>query len=443
VSELPGIPKAVDAERAVLGTMIDNRGFLVDGVEFLEAEDFTSVHTRTVFHAMERLRDRGDLVDLPVTVEEVRSMGKLDLVGGAGFIGDLTKDAYSVATVYVGIRAIKTARSRRAIVALCRDAGKNAAESTIEPAEIIETLTAGLVEIGSHRVRGLVPASSVLAEVLAEAADPSLAQRGTVRSGLRDLDNLLGSFVPGSLVVIGGRPSMGKSALLDGISIEVSCRGAAPVALFSLEMPIKDVLRRVLAQMSGANLQRLMEAKLRPEELRAVREAARLLGDSPLYISDLASPMLRDIRLHASRLKMSGHVGLIVVDYIQLMRATKCQNREQEISSLSRGLKAIAKDLDVPILVGSQLSREAKFGVRPELSHLRESGAIEQDADIVCFLHEPGKPQANRQQPREMLLIVAKNRNGPTGDIKLTFEPTCARFTSRAPGLVERSQSAA
>jgi len=434
------VPNAIEAERAVLGTMVNGHGFKLDGVEALGEGDFYSARNREIFRAMQSLDVQGHAIDLVSVVEELRSRGTLDAVGGSPAISDLSETAFSPATVSLGLRKIHVAVARRRIVIACREAEQAASDASIEPAETVEALMNSITTVGSNGRGGLVPASEAAPEALAVVEHPEKF-RPRFPSGLGDLDALTTGWKPGEIVIVAGRPSMGKTALLVGFALEAARQGGEPVAFFSLEMNITAIMLRAICQVSGANLLQVQKGDLRGSEKQRLQDAVASVASLPLHVADLSSTMVRGIRLHAKRLKARHGLGLVVVDYLQLIRGPKSPNREQEVSAISRGLKTLAKELDVPVLVGSQLSREVdrRQNKRPVLADLRESGAIEQDADIVCFIHRPykDKPGATGAERREAVLIVGKQRNGPTGDVKLVFEPTCARFTCfarAAPG---------
>ncbi len=432
-------PCDLDAERALLCAMF-LVGVDIKGLENFDGAWFYRQSHRAVYDAMCAIEADGYRIDLLLVKDRLDRAGKLDLVGGMSYLTDLMAITVSAANAPAMIERVRNAAVRRQVRSACEIACQGVMDATSPVNETIDGLMAKLVEVGTSRQRGLVSIGEVVPHAIEELEDPSLAKADVVLSELGDLDRRTGGWRPGDFIVVGARPSMGKTALQLGFAITPALRHGLPVAFFSLEMSTKSIVQRVAAQLSGVDLQRAITGQLDQAEKRSFGDVLNTLRSIPFHISDVAAPRVSEIRRHAQRLKSRHGLRLVVIDYLQLVAPhPSARTREQEVGGASREFKALAKDLGVPVIVGAQLNREVerRSSSRPVLADLRDSGAIEQDADIVCLIDRPhkDKEKATPDELRKTTLIIAKHRNGPTGDVPLVFEPHCARFSGLSPAM--------
>ncbi len=444
------IPHDHNAEAAVLG------GLLIDGealhrvLPIIKPEDFHRARHRYCYEACIALFTQQDAID-PITVaRELSRQDRLEDVGGPAYLGQLISGTPTSVNVeyYAGIVA-DTATKRRLI-----DAGNRIAELGFEDSadadEAIRQSVDVLFSIQPNETdRGFVPLSSVFDIYLqGDVADDALTDQAPLLSGYTDLDSLLGGWQRSDLLIVGARPSLGKSSLALNVCINAAKSGAV-CGIFSLEMSREQVAMRILAAESEVDSHRLRLGLYTQQEENAIVDAIGVLSGLPVYVDDTPFQSVIEMRSKAQRLKLEHGLDFLVVDYLQLIEGTNRrrgggENRVQEISEISRSLKGIARDLNVPVFTCSQLSRvvENRPGHRPQLSDLRDSGSIEQDADVVMFLyredknyteeeweqHAPGRPY-----PRNIAeLIVAKHRHGPTGSLHLYFRDSLMRFDQLA-----------
>ena len=483
-ADVPGyreMPRNVEAEQALLGAiLVDNASF--DRVSsLLEPDHFhVPVHGR-IFDAARQLISGGRVAD-PLTLKAYfESDGALGDVGGARYLARLAASATSLFHTGDYARTIRDLGVRRALIRLGEEVVETAYDSRVEePAEAqIEAAEARLYELAEagRDERGFRPLSVAAAAAVAqaEAAYKRDGRLSGVATGLLDLDELLGGLHPSDLVVLAGRPSMGKTALATSIAFDAARRhrveegedgvsatvDGAVVGFFSLEMSAEQLATRILAERAGLRSDYIRRGKLSNEEFARLADASRELAAAPLFIDDTPALSVPALRTRARRLKRSHGMSLIVLDYLQLMRpARRHESRVMEISEITQGLKAVAKEFDVPVLALSQLSRavEQRDDKRPILSDLRDSGTIEQDSDVVMFVFreeyylERGEPQRRDAESDENFdkryqrwqaryeansgladLIVAKQRHGPIGSVKLRFAANTASFANYAP----------
>jgi replicative DNA helicase len=399
---------------------------------------------RRVFRGMGRLFQRGQIVD-PVTLgEELKKTDELDGVGGMAYIAELLDAVPTAANIEYHARIIRErALLRRLIEAsseIIRDSYESG-ERTVD--EILDEAEQRIFQVAQqHERSGFVWIKKILYPTFEKIEQLQAAKGGItgVSTGYYDLDEMTGGFQKGDLVIIAARPSMGKTAFVTGVALQAAIASRTPVALFSLEMSKEQLVQRMLCSEALVDLGRLMRGRLTDDDYVQLAQAAAHLNTAPVWIDDSGSLNVLEMRAKARRLKADQpELGMIIVDYIQLMNsAGKAENRVQEVSAISRGLKALAKELAVPILALSQLSRapEQRTDHRPQLSDLRESGSIEQDADLVMFLYRP--EYYHRDDPElhgKAELIIGKQRNGPTGLVNLYFRRECTRFESVADRL--------
>ena len=440
-------PWSNEAEQAVLGAMLLDQDAALKAAEVLDDSMFYREGHRLLFRAMIALTERGDVID-PVTLrDELMRRGDLDRSGGMEYIGALIDVVPTAANIDYHARIVRDKAVLRRLI--------EAATSIIQDAYDGRTTSAETLDNAEHRVFQVAQLKRAEEFVrLKELIWPTMErieQRHTSQgaltgaaSGFTDLDRLTAGFQRGDLIIIAARPSMGKTALALNVVQHAAIEHNVPVAIFSLEMSKEQLVQRLLCSEGLVDAQRLRRGQLRDDDYPKLARAAGLLGTAPIWIDDSAMLTPLAMRSKARRLRAEHDIGMVVVDYLQMMQGpTDSESRQQEISFISRSLKALAKELDVPVLALSQLSRapEQRGGEhrRPQLSDLRESGAIEQDADVVCFIYRqefydgPVDPKTNENIEGLAELIVGKQRNGPTGSVKLFFKKEYTRFDNYTP----------
>jgi replicative DNA helicase len=436
-------PYAPEAEVSVLGGMLMDNDAVARAIEVVDDSMFYREANRRVFRCMTRLFQRGEVID-PVTVgEELKKTGELESVGGLSYVAELLDAVPTAANIEYHARIVRErALLRRLIEAASQiirrsyDAGERTIEQVLDEAEqrIFEVAQA-------HDREGFVWIKKILYPTFERIEQIQAAAGGItgVPTGLPDLDDLTGGFQKGDLLILAARPSMGKTAMMLGHALHAAITQQQPVAIFSLEMSKEQLVQRMLCAEALVNLGHLLRGRLTDDDFVRLAQAAGHLNTAPIWIDDSATLSVLEMRAKARRLKVEQpDLALVVVDYIQLMQGTtEAENRQQEVSAISRGLKALAKELAVPIIAVSQLSRapEQRSEHRPQLSDLRESGSLEQDADLVMFLYRP-EYYVNPVEAQEQgivgrsELIIGKQRNGPTGTVELFFRKECTRFES-------------
>ena len=438
------MPYAPEAEISVLGGMLIDGDAVAKAMEFVDDTMFYREGNRRIFRSMARLFQRGQVID-PVTLrEELQKTDELDSVGGYAYLSELLDAVPTAANIEYHARIVRErALLRRLIEAssqIIRDSYETG-ERTVE--QILDEAEQRVFQVAqSHDREGFVWIKKILYPTFEKIEQLQAAKGGItgVPTGFYDLDEMTGGFQKGDLVIIAARPSMGKTSLVTGVALHASISHQVPVALFSLEMSKEQLVQRMLCSEALVDLGRLLRGRLSDDDYVRLAQAAGHLNTAPIWVDDSGSLSVLEMRAKARRLKAEQpDLGMIIVDYIQLMQASAqmAENRQQEVSAISRGLKALAKELGVPILALSQLSRapEQRADHRPQLSDLRESGSLEQDADLVMFLYRPEyyvpKDEAQEKGLQgKAELIIGKQRNGPTGTVELFFRKESTRFES-------------
>jgi replicative DNA helicase len=435
-------PQNLDAEESVLGAMMLSPGAIGAVSEVLSASDFYRESHAKIYRAARALYGRGEPVDAITLVDELERRGELEEVGGRVRIHELAALVPAASNAAHYARIVRDMATLRGLVRagheIARLGLERQGEDTVElvdrAEQIVFELAQARVSSDFSHIEELLKDSFERITALYEAG----AEVTGVPSGFRDLDHLTTGFQPGNLVILAARPSMGKSGLALNIAANLAVRHGTPVALFTLEMSKGEVAQRLMCSEAKVESQKLRTGRLAPEDWSRLTAACDRLSRAPIYVDDSGSITMMEIRSKARRLKMrEPGLGLLIVDYLQLMTTeTRSENRVQEVSEISRNLKRLARDLDVPVLALSQLSRavEQRHDKRPILSDLRESGSIEQDADLVLFIYrdEYYDPDSDQQGLAEIHL--AKHRNGPTGMVKLSFLKRFAKFADLAAG---------
>ncbi len=441
------IPWSNEAEQAVLGAMLLDQDAALKAAEMLDDTMLYREGHRILFRSMVALTERGEAID-PVTLrDELARRGDLDRAGGLEYIATLIDVVPTAANLEYHARIVRDKAVLRRLVEAATAIIQDVYESRNTPAEVLDNAEHRVFQVAQYRraeeftrLKELIwPTMERIEQLQAGAGDVT-----GVPSGFKDLDLITAGFQRADLVIIAARPSMGKTAFVLNVVQHAAIEHNVPVAVFSLEMSKDQLVQRLLCSEGMVDAQRLRRGQLRDEDYPKLARAAGLLSSAPIWIDDSAALTPLAMRSKARRLKAEHDVGLVVVDYLQLMQGpSDIENRQQEISYISRSIKALAKELNVPVLALSQLSRapEQRGGEhrRPQLSDLRESGAIEQDADVVCFIYRqefydgPVDPKTNDSIEGKAELIVGKQRNGPTGTVSLYFRKEYTRFDNWSP----------
>lgn len=430
-------PQSVDAEMSLLGAVLIDEETLADISEHVTVKDFYDKRHATIFGGMMRLYEKHKPVDLLTLTDELKRKDELDSIGGSSYLTELTNYVPTAAhaEAYAEIVAQKAVR-RRLIKASAEisELGFNEDTSTQELLEKAET---ELFSVSDQSLKqDLVSLESILTDSfdrLEELHRNKGSLRG-VRTGYRDLDNMTAGLQRSDLIILAARPAMGKTTLVTNLAYNVATIAKQPVLFFSLEMSKEQLVDRMLADASGVDAWNIRTGNLSDDDFSKLSEAMGEMAEAPIYIDDTPGLSVLEMRTKARRAAHERPLGLIIIDYLQLMQGSGRSdgNRVQEVSEISRGLKLIARELNVPVIALSQLSRsvESRSPQIPQLADLRESGSIEQDADIVMFIYREAyyNPETERENITD--LIIAKHRNGPTGKVELYFHPERLRFMS-------------
>ncbi|RMH16902.1 MAG: replicative DNA helicase [Gemmatimonadetes bacterium] len=438
-------PYSLEAEISVLGGMLLDKDAVARAVEIVNDSMFYREANRRLYRAMVRLFERGSVVDVVTVAEELKKTGELDDVGGPEYLAELLDAVPTAANVEYHARIVREkALLRRLIDAasgIIRDV-YDQGERTVE--EVLDTAEQRVFQVAqSHDRQGFVWIKEVLWPTFEHIEKLQESKGGItgVPTGFPDLDRMTTGLQPGDLVIVAARPSMGKTSWVMNVAQNAAIEHGVPVAIFSLEMSKEQLVQRLLCSEGRVDAQKLRRGRLSPEEYQRLAQAAGHLNTAPMWIDDSPGSTVLEMRAKARRLKSEVNLGMLVIDYMQLMAGhRRTESRVQEVSEISRGLKALARELEVPVVALSQLSRgpEQRTDKRPMLSDLRESGSIEQDADLVMFLYRPEYYASLDERPElegKAELIVAKQRNGPTGVVNLYFHKAYTRFDSAAPDL--------
>ncbi len=432
------VPHSVEAEEAVLGSILINPDALLEVSSFLQAEDFFIERNAWVWEAIQRVNQRNEQIDHVTIAEELRHIGHLDEIGGAAYLTYLINNTPSSIYAETYGRIVERAALRRRMLEAASKIAKVAHSEDIDINEVLDQSEASIFAVTERRLKKeLIPINTAVfnyykrLEYLYEHQEDSLG----VPTGFTDLDNLLGGLQKSDLIIVAGRPGMGKTSWMLSTALNAA-RAGASAAIFSLEMSTEQIVQRLISAETGINSHELRRGQLDERQWALFVEATDRLSSLRIFLDD--TPALTPIQLRAKcrRLYSEHGLDLVLVDYLQLMNSGSGgqENRVQEISFISRNLKQIARELNVPVLAAAQLSRavEQRQDKRPQLSDLRESGSIEQDADVVMFIYRDEVYNPASEHINEADIIVAKHRNGPTGSVALYFRKELTQFGNLA-----------
>lgn len=441
-------PYSAEAEMSVLGGMLIDGDAIVRTVEILDDSMFYREGNRRLFRAMVRLWGRGDVIDAITLSEELKTAGDLDAVGGMPYVAQLLDAVPTAANVEYHARIVREKAVLRRLIEAATTIIQETYANQGEVEELLDQAEQRIFQIAQTRERkGFVWIKELLWPAMEhiEMLQQSSSTITGVPTGFHDLDELTAGFQKGDLVIVAARPSMGKTAFTLNIAQHAAISAKKAVAIFSLEMSKEALVQRLLTSEARVDAGRVRTGRLRDDDYPRLGMAAGLLNTAPIYIDDTAGMSVLEMRAKARRLKSDRpDLSLIIVDYLQLMQgSTRSENRQQEVSDISRSLKALAKELELPVVALSQLSRavEQRPDKRPMMSDLRESGAIEQDADLIMFLYRPEyyfgavDKEGNSLEGRAEV-IIGKQRNGATGTVHMIFQKEYTRFENFSPRVV-------
>lgn len=444
-TEVQSQPHSRQAEEAVLGSILIDSEAYFDVAQFIKPDDFYIVRNRWIWEAFTHLHERRAPIDILTVCQELEQQGQLAEVGGPAYVMALINQTPSSLNAEAYGRLVEEASVRRRMLIAANELAKLAYDQKKSVDTIMDEAEKSIFNISERRIRNdLQPIQQVLSEVY-DRVD-QLSKRDDeifgVPTGLVDLDRLLGGLQKSDLLIIAGRPGMGKTGFMLSIMKNAAQRHKKHIAMFSLEMSNEQLVQRLIAQETAIDTQRLRSGKLTEDEFPLFTHAIEVLADTHIFLDDTPAITPLQLRTKCRRLHLEYELDLILVDYLQLMSSDmRTDNRVQEVSYISRNLKVLARELNVPVLVGAQLSRavEQRADKRPVLSDLRESGSLEQDADVVMFIHRPDALEKDSPKQNIAEIIIGKHRNGPTHPgIELIFLNNLARFENAAPPPARR-----
>ncbi len=431
-----GLPRSVDAEESLISAILMDNEIFTDVAEILTEDDFYATSLSLIFHAMSELYTGNKPMDLVTVANRLTEKGQIKKIGGAAYLAKIIDTAPVASNAVHYARLIREKASLRRLMEKSHEIIQCCAQNPGDITEVFEFAERSIFDVTQRNIR---PTCHAIQDILfqnlsaLEHRQKNKNRLSGVPTGFKALDQLTCGLQPSDLIILAARPSMGKTALALNIARHAAVDFDVPVAIFSLEMSKEQLSMRMLCAESGVNSIRLRDGQLDTDDWINLHHAAGVLGDAPIYFDDSPDIRVLEIKAKARRLKKNKGLGLIIIDYLQLMEAKRhAERRDLEISEISRSLKGLAKELNVPVIALSQLNRrlENRDNKKPQLSDLRESGSIEQDADLVLLIYrdevyhpEPDNPNIGKAE-----IILAKHRNGPTGKFELAYLSACTRF---------------
>ncbi len=432
-------PQAVDVEMAVLGAMLLEKEAIAKAIEVLDEAAFYKPAHQMIYGAVLGLFEHGEPVDLITLIEELRRRGQLEKAGGEYYLTELTTKVTSAANVEFHAHIVLEKALMRQLIQSSSQVVSRAYSETEDALELLDEAEQRIFQISEQRMKKSFVSMNTAVHSTMELLESIHGKHSGITGvpgGFPEIDNLTGGFQKSDLIIVAGRPSQGKTALVLSLARNASVVHNIPVGLFSLEMSTQQLVMRLICAEARVDAHSVRTGRLPEDEWRKLSTSVGRLYKAKIFIDDTPALGILEVRAKARRLKAEHNAGMIIVDYLQLMQGPKnAPSREQEISAISRSLKALAKELNIPVIALSQLNRavEARGDKRPLLADLRESGAIEQDADVVMFVHRPemyGIEKDENGDPTEGVaeILIGKQRNGPTGSVRLAFVKQYARF---------------
>jgi replicative DNA helicase len=437
-------PQNIEAEQAVLGAMLIEREAISKVAEFLRPEDCYREAHRLIYNAMLELFNKNDAVDMVTIIEFLRKGDKLEAAGGISYITSLANSVPTAANVLYHAKIVEEKALLRQLINAATNIASAGYEDSEEVAGILDNAEKSILAVSSRKSgKDFTPIKSIIFDAF-NKIESLYASKGSITgisTGFKDLDKLTSGLQPSDLILIAARPSMGKTAFVLNIAQHIGIKEKKAVAFFSLEMSKEQLVQRMLCAESTIDSQRLRIGELEANDWTKLVSGADRLSTAPIFIDDTSGITVMEMRSKARRLKIEHDLQLIIIDYLQLMQGSSkkgSENRQQEISEISRSLKGLARELGVPVIALSQLSRsvESRQVKKPMLSDLRESGSLEQDADIVAFLYRDDYYNPDSEQKNITEVIIAKHRNGPVDTVQLFFHKQFTKFSdlSKIPG---------
>lgn len=441
-SKLP--PQALPLEESVLGAILIDRDAMIKVLDILQPETFYKDSHKEIYRAMRRLFERSQPIDILTVMEDLKKNGNLEMIGGPAYLAELNSKVSSAANVEFYARIVTEKFIQRELIRTSTEIITEAYEDSTDVLDLLDKAGRHVFEITEKNMGKQIADMGMLANQMLKQLDELRGREDGltgVPSGFTDLDRLTSGLQPSDLIILAARPAMGKTSFALSIAKNAAADYGKPVAIFTLEMSAPQLASRIFAQDAEVNGQKMRSGKFDDDEWTRLVASMNKIGEAPIYIDDTAGINVFQLRAKCRRLKMEKGLSMVIIDYLQLMsgagESNKGMNREQEVSGISRALKGLAKELEVPVIALSQLSRavETRGGdKRPQLSDLRESGSIEQDADMVMFLYRPEYYKIFEDEQGNSLMgitevIVGKNRHGETQNIRLRFENDYAKFS--------------
>lgn len=433
-------PQDIDAEKSLIGAIMISDKVLPEILTIIKPSDFYDNRHKIIFAAMSDLYDRHIPIDLVTLTSELRSQKKLNEIGKAQYLTDLSNYVPTASNAVAYANIIKKMSTRRRLISAGTEIVEKAFNDNASVDDLIGTAEKELFEVSDKVIRSdYEPMEDLLADAL-DRIEELHKNKGSLRglkTGFRDLDKMTAGFQKGDLIIIGARPAMGKTTFAQNLTYNIASMNGKGVLFFSMEMASNEIIDRMISDVSGVNNWNIRTGNFTDEEYAKIGDAMDELSELPIYIDDSSSMTITELRNKARRAMHDHNIGIIIVDYLQLIQGSDRYkgNRVQEVTEISRGLKILARELEIPVVALAQLSRSVtgRDNPRPLLSDLRESGSIEQDADLVMFLHRPDYYKANEDDHEDTHvteLIIAKHRHGAIGRIDLYFHPELLRFMS-------------
>jgi len=446
ISQLRVPPQSIEVEQAVLCAMMLDKEAIAQAIELIDETYFYKNNHRLIYQAIVELFDNHEAVDIYTITEHLKKKEELESAGGPFYLAEIANSVPSSANAQYHLNIVKEKALSRKLIQVCNDVLNDAFEQTKDADLMLDDAERAIFEISERRLKkgfeSVNPLLHSTFERIEELYHTSRTGVTGIASGFKKLDEFTAGFQKSDFIVIAGRPSMGKTAYALNLARNAAIDQKIPVGIFSLEMASEALVLRLLCTESMVNQTNVRTGKLSADELKRLSQHVGTLGDAAIFIDDSPALNVIQLRSKARRLVAEKNVQMFIVDYLQLMESPKEESRQQEITKISRSLKALAKELRVPVIALSQLSRAVEMrdkSRRPQLSDLRESGAIEQDADLVLFVYRPEyyniKEFEDTREPtyNRCEIIIGKQRNGPVGNVKLTFLKEFGKFSDPAP----------
>ena len=414
------LPQSLEAEQAVLAAMFNDRDAILEAIPLLKESDFYRHDHGVLFATMRKMNEQNVPVDLVTITAQLDKDGNLEKAGGIAYVAQIANSIGNAANVAYYANIVKEKAVLRDLISIASNISNRSYDDTEDTEKILDDAERMVLEISQKRTRsGLTPVAEVIDQSLSHLEILSQKKEGLtgLTSGFVDLDRMTSGWQKSDFIILAARPAMGKTALALNMAQNAAMATKQPVAIFSLEMSKEQLVNRMISSLAEIDQQTLRNGRIYGDDWIRLVNAVAPLGEAPVYIDDTPAISVREVRAKARRLKTEQGLGLIIIDYLQLMGSTgRIESRQQEVSQISRSLKALARELDIPIIALSQLSRSVEQGQekKPSLSHLRESGSLEQDADIVMFIYRDEYYNEDSDKKGQAEIIIAKHRNGAT-----------------------------